>query len=213
MDRPMRTLVLASTSVYRRQLLARLGRPFVTDDPRLDESGLPRESVEDSTARLARGKALACAARHQDALIVGSDQLCTLDGQVSGKPATRQRAIEQLLRSSGRRVAFHTAVALLDTRNGVCSVHLAANAVQFRILSRGQVEDYVDREQPLDCAGAFKCEGLGIALFERIEGDDPNALIGLPLIGLCSLLADAGEPVLGVTAPAGGASSPLGRAE
>lgn len=192
-------LVLASSSPYRRQLLSRLGLPFRVDDPAIDESRPADEAVSDSVRRLAEAKAHACAARHPDALIIGSDQLCALNGSVRGKPGERGRAIAQLREAAGGAATFYTGVAVLETSSMRARSRVVPTTVHFRSLSRAQIEDYVDREQPFDCAGAFRAEGLGIALFERIEGDDPNALIGLPLIALTDLLIAAGYPPLGGT--------------
>ena len=193
----MTTIVLASTSRYRRDLLARLKIPFVTDDPAVDETLAPREVAAEACARLALAKAQAVAPRHRSALIIACDQLCTLHGQVSGKPGSRSQAIAQLQRACGQIVRFHTALVLIDTESGCTMQQTAENAVAFRQLQPQQIADYVDRDQPFDCAGSFRAEGLGIALFERIEGTDPNALIGLPLIALCGFLEQAGYPVLG----------------
>ena len=192
----MPSLVLASSSLYRRKLLARLGLPFEVDSPAVDESRPCAEPAEQSVRRLAEAKARACAPRHHDALIIGSDQLCTLDGVVHGKPGSRERAIAQLAAAAGRAVTFHTGVAVLDAASGCMTSRVVLNTVHFRALTAPEISNYVAREQPYDCAGAFRAEGLGIALFRRIEGDDPNALIGLPLIALVDLLAAAGCHVL-----------------
>jgi len=198
-----RPLVLASTSPFRRELLARLGLPFSCAAPDVDESPRPGEPPEGQVLRLAEDKARAVAAEHPGALIIGSDQLASIDGAVLGKPGERERAVEQLLRASGRTAVFHTGLCLLEAASGRARLHCEPFKVHFRTLTRAQVEVYVEREQPLNCAGSFKSEGLGIALFRRLEGDDPNALIGLPLIRLIDMLADAGVEVL---APAGGSA-------
>ena len=198
-------LVLASTSRYRKSLLDRLGLPFQTMAPEVDETPLPGESPDDLVSRLSIAKASAVAGQLSDALVIGSDQLAVVDGEILGKPGTEARAQEQLARLSGRQVTFLTGLCLAhagaeatgEMAAGAHEFELIRTPVHFRELSSGQIEDYVRREQPLDCAGAFKSEGLGIALFERIGGDDPNALIGLPLIALCSMLERAGVPVLG----------------
>jgi septum formation protein len=193
----LRTLVLASTSRYRAELLGKLGLPFVTASPGTDESPLPGELPQDLVKRLARAKAEAVAAQFPDALIIGSDQMAVCGSDVLGKPGTADRAEAQLTLLSGRSVEFVTGLCLHDARSGHSAVELDLTRVVFRQLTATEVRDYVAREQPLDCAGAFKSEGLGIALFERIEGEDPNALIGLPLIRLCRLLRTAGIAVLG----------------
>ncbi len=192
-------LVLASSSRYRRQLLSQLGVDFQVDDPAIDERLLAGESVSDSVRRLSEAKARACAPRHPDALIIGSDQLCALNGSARGKPGNRANAIAQLSDAAGRAVTFFTGVAVLEATTTRMRSRVVPTTVHFRALTQAQIEDYVDREQPFDCAGAFRSEGLGIALFERIEGDDPTALVGLPLIALTDLLIAAGCPPLGAT--------------
>jgi septum formation protein len=190
-------LILASTSRYRAQLLGRLGRSFDTEAPGIDEGPLPGENPRDQVMRLARAKAAAVAERHPQAWVLGSDQLASRDGEVLGKPLERERCEAQLLASSGRRVTFLTATCLLRATDGRRFEHLDTTLVQFRALSTDEVSRYVQREQPLDCAGGFKCEGLGIALFERIESVDPTALIGLPLIWVAQALREAGLDPLG----------------
>ncbi len=190
-------LILASTSRYRAQLLARLELPFSTVAPAVDETPMADESPGDLVIRLALLKAQAGARNATDALVIGSDQVAELDGRILGKPGTPDRARDQLNALSGREVVFHTGLCLFDTRDGSHQTAVVDTLVRFRPLSERQIRDYVDREQPLDCAGAFKSEGLGIALFEHLGGEDPNALIGLPLIRLCSMLERAGLPVLG----------------
>lgn len=191
-----RSLILASTSPFRRELLGRLGLPFDTVAPDVDESPIPNEKPEQLVIRLAEAKARAAAARHPDALIIGSDQVASLDGRILGKPGTRERAIKQLRDASGRRVDFFTGLCVFDSATGKSRSLCEPFSVWFRTLSDKQIEHYVERESPFNCAGSFKSEGLGIALFERLEGDDPNALIGLPLIRLVSLLAESGIEVL-----------------
>lgn len=193
-----RPLVLASTSPFRRQLLTRLQIPFLTAPPQLDERAQAGESPEALVVRLALQKARAVALDYPNALIIGSDQVAFLDGTVIGKPGSRSHAIAQLERASGRRVTFFTGICLLDSANGKAESLCEPFHVQFRPLSRTQIEAYLDREQPYQCAGSFKSEGLGIALFERLEGDDPSALIGLPLIRLVGMLERAGVEVLSV---------------
>ncbi len=195
MDQP-RKLVLASTSRYRMALLRRLGLDFETADPRTDESPLVRESPAESALRLSVEKARAAALRHPEALIVGSDQVASCGGERLGKPGNRENALRQLGAMSGRMATFDTAVSVLDARDGTVRSRLVPCRVTFRNLSRAAIERYLDREQPYDCAGAAKSEGLGIALIARIETDDPTALVGLPLIALTELLAESGLPVL-----------------
>lgn len=190
-------LVLASTSPFRKDLLQRLGLAFETASPEVDESPLPGESPEALVARLAEAKAAAVAARFPDALVIGSDQVSVRDGEILGKPGTRERAVEQLAAAAGKEVRFVTGLCLLDTRSGVRRTDVVPFTVRFRRLTRAQIERYVDREEPLNCAGSFKSEGLGIALFESMHGDDPSALIGLPLIRLVGMLEAAGVDVLG----------------
>jgi len=189
---PSGGLVLASTSPYRRELLGRLGLPFATTRPETDETALPGEAPEALVARLAEAKARAAAANHPDALIIGSDQVAVINGTVLGKPGTPQRAHEQLRAVAGQAVTFLTGLCLLDTASDEAQVVVEPFAVHFRELDEAQIARYIDRERPFDCAGSFKSEGLGIALFERLEGDDPAALVGLPLIRLVTLLAKAG---------------------
>lgn len=189
-------IVLASTSPYRRELLARLGLPFATAAPDADESRLPGEDPRDLVLRLAEAKARAVAPAHPGALVIGSDQVACIDGEVLGKPGDRERAITQLTRAAGREVVFLTGLCLLDARFGRAETLCEPFRVCFRPLSAEQIAAYVDRERPFNCAGSFKSEGLGIALFERLDGDDPNALVGLPLIRLIGMLARAGVDVL-----------------
>jgi len=185
-------LLLASTSKYRRELLGRLRRPFDCVAPQVDEDPLAGESVESMTARLAVAKARAVAKKAQPgAIVIGSDQAASLGGRMLGKPGGRERAIEQLLLCSGQSVSFHTAVCVIDAQ-GRELADLDTTVVRFRALSDAEVARYIDAEQPFDCAGSFKCEGLGITLFEAIDSSDPTALIGLPLIRLCGLLRQAG---------------------
>jgi len=196
---PLPPLVLASTSPFRRELLERLGLPFATAGPDVDESARPGEAAEQLVLRLAEAKARAVADAYPDALIIGSDQVAELGGAVLGKPGNRERAIEQLSRASGQTVVFRTGLCLLRAADGHVQRACEPFEVHFRTLTRAQIAAYVDREQPFGCAGSFKAEGLGIALFERLEGADPNALIGLPLIRLVDMLAAERVDVL--TAP------------
>lgn len=189
------TLVLGSTSRYRAELLRRLYPDFEQRAPGTDESPLTDERPRDRALRLAIAKAHAAAEGLEDALVIGSDQVAELEGLVLDKPGTAERARAQLAASSGREVHFHTALCLHDTRSGRDLVHTDHTRVYFRSLSTDEITRYIEREQPLDCAGSFKCEGLGISLFERIDNEDPSALIGLPLIALARLLREAGIPL------------------
>ena len=191
-----RQLVLASSSRYRRELLARLGLAFESCDPGVDEQPLPAEAPADTATRLAQLKAQAAAARFPDALIIGSDQVAACDGRQLGKPGDHARAVRQLRSLSGRVVQFHTAVALLDAATRAMQSRVVPCRVVFRRLSEERIEAYLRREQPYDCAGSARAEALGIALIARIESDDPTSLIGLPLIALTEMLERAGLPVL-----------------
>lgn len=192
----MTQLVLASTSPYRRVLLERLGLPFETAAPETDESRLDNENPHTLVARLAEAKARAIAPQFADALIIGSDQVAVLDNQILGKPGNHENALKQLQAASGREVMFLTGLCLLNSKSKKCQVSVVPYSVVFRTLSENQIEQYLLRDKPYDCAGSFKSEGLGISLFEKMRGDDPNALIGLPLITLTSLLAAEGMDVL-----------------
>jgi septum formation protein len=190
-------LILASTSRYRRELLARLRLPFEVAAPEVDEAPLPAEAPAAVAQRLALAKAQAVAARHPRAVVIGSDQVAELDGEAIGKPGSHERAVAQLTRMSGRRVLFQTAVAVVRAERGFAEVALASVAVQFRPLAVDEIERYLSLEQPYDCAGSAKCETLGIALLAAIDSDDPTALVGLPLIRTCALLRRAGlDPLL-----------------
>ena len=187
----MPRLILASTSSYRRELLARLRLPFDIVRPDTDETALPGETPLALVQRLAEAKAAAVAALHPQAWVIGSDQVAELDGQTLGKPGGREAAIAQLTAMSGRAVRFRTGVCL--SRAGTASRGaLDTTTVRFRALDADEIARYVDAEQPYDCAGSFKSEGLGIVLFEAIESQDPTALIGLPMIATARLLRDAG---------------------
>ena len=192
MTTPPRPLILGSTSRYRRELLARLRIPFDTAAPEVDETPLPGEAPRALAQRLALAKARAVAANHPQAIVIGSDQVADLDGAALGKPGTHERATAQLTRMSGARVIFQTAVAVVCQASGHQEQDLAAVEVQFRTLAADEIERYLRAEQPYDCAGSAKSEGLGIALTEAIVSDDPTALIGLPLIRTARLLRAAG---------------------
>ncbi|KGD61354.1 maf protein [Alcanivorax jadensis T9] len=185
-------LLLASSSPFRRQLLDKLGLDFIHQSPDIDESPLADESPVALVMRLAREKAGALAGSHPDTLIIGSDQVAVIGDRVLGKPGTREKAIEQLSAASGQRVTFLTGLCLLNTATGRTQVACDPFHVQFRTLRPAQIERYVDAEQPLNCAGSFKSEGLGIVLFKAMEGRDPNTLVGLPLILLTEFLAAEG---------------------
>lgn len=190
-------LILASTSPFRKQLLEKLGIPFQCANPDIDETARPDESAEQLVVRLAQEKARAVATLYPEHLIIGSDQVCVLNGHITGKPLTVERAEEQLSLASGQRITFYTGLCLYDSRNGQYQSYCEPFHVHFRSLSAAEIHAYVAKEQPLWCAGSFKCEGLGITLFERLEGDDPNALIGLPLIRLNQMLIQQGcNPLL-----------------
>jgi septum formation protein len=191
-----RQLILASTSRYRRELLGRLGLRFECADPGVGEHLMPGESTSAAAKRLAELKARAVATRFPRALIVGADQVASCDGAILDKPGTHANAVRQLTAMSGRTARFDTALALLDAESGALNSRVVPCLVHFRRLGAAQIEDYLQREQPYDCAGSAKSEGLGIALIARLEGEDPTALIGLPLIALTELLALAGMPVL-----------------
>ena len=187
-----RTLVLASTSRYRRELLERLRLPFETESPQVDETPLPGESPADLAQRLALAKARAVAARWPEAVVIGSDQVADLAGTPIGKPGTHERAVAQLRAMSARSVVFQTAVAVVCQASGYAAQVLVPVTVRFRALSDAEIEHYLQAEQPYDCAGSAKVETLGIALLEAVESDDPSALVGLPLIRTCALLRAAG---------------------
>lgn len=188
---PMK-LVLASTSAYRRELLQRFGLPFEVARPDIDESPLPGETPQATAERLAVEKARAVAGQFDDALIIGSDQVAHMGDTRFGKPGTVERAIAQLQAMSGRTVIFHTALAVLNTRSGHVQLDAVPTQVRFRTLGDDEIVRYVNKERPLDCAGSAKSEGLGITLLDALSGDDPNALVGLPLIALARMLRNEG---------------------
>ncbi|MGI3448118.1 Maf family protein [Citrobacter arsenatis] len=184
----MPQLILASTSPWRRALLEKLAIPFECAAPEVDETPLPGEAPRHLVLRLAQKKAQSLAHRYPSHLIIGSDQICVLDGEITGKPLTEENARQQLLKARGNIVTFYTGLALYNSATGHLQTEVEPLDVHFRHLSETEIEDYVRKERPLHCAGSFKSEGLGIALFERLEGRDPNTLIGLPLIALCQML-------------------------
>ena len=200
MDRPLfdlpRPLVLGSTSRYRREMLLRLNLPFEVCAPDVDETPFPAEEPADVAQRLALAKARAVAAKFPQAVVIGSDQVADLNGEPLGKPGNHDRAVAQLRRMSGQTVMFQTALAVVCLESGFEALDLAAVRVKFRPLSDEAIKQYLRTEQPYDCAGSAKSEGLGIALLESIDNDDPTALVGLPLIRTCRLLRRAGLPLL-----------------
>ena len=192
MHQPPVTLVLASTSPYRRELLSRLGLPFSVASPDTDESPRPGEAAEALALRLAETKARAVAPAYPQALIIGSDQVAIANGKIYGKPGTHERAVSQLQELSGQSVNFYTALCLYDSRNDSRQICGVPTQVKFRSLSNSEIENYLAREPAYNCAGSAKSEGLGIALLDSLSGDDPNALVGLPLIALCAMLRQVG---------------------
>lgn len=186
------TLVLASSSPWRREILDKLGLPYRTKHPEIDETPLPDESAAALVSRLAEEKARAVAPAYKEALVIGSDQVAVLNDQIIGKPGTHERAVDQLHAASGRTVTFLTGLCLLNTETGRAQVEVVPFHVHFRELSDEMIEGYLKHEQPYNCAGSFRSEGAGIALFDRLEGDDPNTLVGLPLIRLVRMLEAEG---------------------
>ena len=191
-DSAGRPLVLGSTSAYRRELLARLHLPFTVEAPHVDETPQPGELPEPLARRLSAAKAQAVAHRHPEAIVIGSDQVADLDGEPLGKPGNHANAVAQLTRMSGRTVVFQTALSVVCLATGFAQHDLAPVRVRFRELKREEIEAYLRAEQPYDCAGSAKSEGLGIALLDAIDSDDPTALVGLPLIRTSRMLRAAG---------------------
>ena len=192
MPTPPSPLLLASSSPARRQLLERLQLPFICVSPDIDETPQTGESISNLVSRLSKAKAQALADQHPATLIIGSDQALSLDGEILGKPGNHECANHQLQKLSGRSVTFHTGLCLLNTATGRCQLITETFNVSFRTLSPTTIERYLLADQPYNCAGSFKAEGLGIALFERFEGRDPNSLIGLPLMALVDFLQAEG---------------------
>jgi MAF protein len=184
----MQPLVLGSTSPFRKALLDKLGLPFITDAPNTDETRRPGETPDRLVRRLAEDKARDVASRFPDALVIGSDQVACVGDEILGKPGNRENAIAQLSAASGKAVTFYTGLCLYNTANDQLQVAVEPFVVHFRVLDAAQIERYIDHEQPFNCAGSFKSEGLGITLFAALEGRDPNALVGLPLIRLVEML-------------------------
>ncbi|MBV6752029.1 Maf-like protein [Pseudomonas chlororaphis] len=191
----MLPLLLASSSAYRRELLTRLRLPFTCASPDIDESQRPGEAAIELVKRLAEEKARALAAHHPAHLIIGSDQVAVLDGRILGKPHGFEKAREQLLAASGTRVSFLTGLALFNSQTGACQVDCIPFSVQMRNLTVERIERYLHAEQPYDCAGSFKAEGLGVSLFQSTEGPDATSLIGLPLIRLVDMLLVEGVQI------------------
>ena len=185
-------LILASSSIYRRELLQRLQLPFTTIAPQVDETPLPDEMPQETALRLAEAKARKVGQDHKAALVIGCDQVATLDGKQLGKPLVHDRAVEQLHKMRGRRVVFHSALCLYNAGTDRMQAQVVPYEVEFRHLSDVQIENYLRKEEPYQCAGSAKSEGLGIALIASMHGNDPNALIGLPLIALIDMLHNEG---------------------
>ncbi|HET7765262.1 MAG TPA: Maf family nucleotide pyrophosphatase [Burkholderiales bacterium] len=196
MQRAITRLVLASTSPYRRALLERLGVSFSVASPQVPEERRPAEAPEVMACRLAELKATAVSANFPDSLVIGSDQVAVCDGEIFGKPVTRENAARQLRALSGREALFHTAVCVHNTRTGATEARVVRCRVTFRTMDDATIERYLTREEPYDCAGSAKSEGLGIALIAKMESEDPTALIGLPLIALVDLLRAQGFDVV-----------------
>jgi septum formation protein len=192
-----RPLILGSTSKYRRELLQRLRVPFDVISPEVDETPHPNEAPRDLAMRLALAKAQAVAAQHPNAVVIGSDQVADLNGEPLGKPGTHERAVLQLQKMRGQTVVFQTAVSVVCQASSFAQTELAQIKVRFRDLSDAEIEAYLRAEEPYDCAGSAKSEGLGIALLDAIDNDDPTALIGLPMIRTARLLRAAGVDLLG----------------
>jgi septum formation protein len=191
-----KNIVLASSSPYRKELLSRILTDFSCESPNIDETPFPDEEPVEHVARLAEQKALTIALNHTNSIIIGSDQICVLEGQILGKPHTEDKAIEQLKACSDKTVNFYTSLCVLESGQEAKNINVVVTEVKFRDLPKDEIERYVQREQPLDCAGSFKCEGLGIALFESLSSKDPTALIGLPLITLAESLRKLGVRVI-----------------
>jgi len=194
-DKPQ-AIILSSTSPFRKSILDKLQLPFSCAKPHTDESPLDNELPSNLVARLSLLKAQAVAKEHSNALIIGSDQVCVIDGQILGKPGNFDNAAQQLSQASGKKVVFLTGLCLLNAQTGESETIVEPFTVHFKKLSSAMIKNYLLAETPYNCAGSFKSEGLGVALFERLEGDDPNSLIGLPLIRLITLLKNQGVEVI-----------------
>jgi len=197
----MQQLILGSSSPFRAELLAKLGLPFEAASPDIDEQALEGEQPADLVRRLSEQKAQAIAAHYPNALIIGSDQVAILDNTILGKPGNHANAVKQLMAASGKTVAFVTGLALLNSHTGNIQSSVETYQVEFKQLSLDQIEFYLNKEQPYQCAGSFKSEGFGISLFNKLEGDDPNTLIGLPLIRLTEMLKAEGIDILQPSSP------------
>jgi len=189
-------LILASTSPFRKTILEKLGHPFECIAPETDETPKPEETPEQLVERLAIAKAQAVASKTNDALVIGSDQVAVINGQIVGKPGNFDNAFKQLKEASGKRITFLTGLSLINSKTGKIHSTVVPFKVVFRYLRDSQIENYLKAEKPFNCAGSFKSEGLGISLFERLEGDDPNTLMGLPLIRLNAMLEIEGMPAI-----------------
>lgn len=189
-------IILASASPFRKEILSRLGLPFITCAPDVDESMLVNESADSLVARLAENKARAIAKDQENALVIGADQVAVLNGAILGKPGNHKKAVQQLTQASGNSMMFYTGLCLVNSTTGSAQIEVEKFEVVFRDLTEQQIENYLQREQPYNCAGSFKSEGLGITLFEKLNGDDPNTLIGLPLTRLVRMLENEGVEVI-----------------
>ncbi|WP_223668849.1 Maf family protein [Kangiella shandongensis] len=183
-----KNIVLATSSPYRKELLSRILDNFICESPDIDETPFPNEEPVEHVARLAEQKATTVALNHAGSIVIGSDQICVLDGKILGKPHTEEKAVEQLMACSGKTVTFYTSLCVLESGKEGQDLSVVLTEVKFRDLNKDEIKRYIKREQPVDCAGSFKCEGLGIALFESLSSKDPTALIGLPLITLAESL-------------------------
>lgn len=190
------TLILASSSKFRRELLHKLQIPFNSVSPKVDETALNNEKPHETALRLAQDKARKIGKKHPHALVIGCDQVATLDGEQLGKPLNHSNATKQLQKMRGREVTFHSALCLFNAETGNMQAEVVPYLVRFRQLTDEQIENYLNKEQPYHCAGSAKSEGLGVALIERMTGEDPNALIGLPLIKLVTMLQNEGVIIL-----------------
>ncbi|MDR2224383.1 MULTISPECIES: Maf family protein [Providencia] len=184
----MKSIILASTSPYRQSLLKKLGLPFLASPPNIDESPVLNESAQALVMRLSHAKAAALAKQYPQHLIIGSDQVCVIDGKIVGKPHTFENAFKQLKAASGNKITFYTGLCLLDSATGKFNLQCELFDVYFRQLTDQEITNYLYKEEPFQCAGSFKSEGLGITLFDRLDGRDPNTLIGLPIILLLDML-------------------------
>ncbi len=198
----MRTLILASSSPARKALLSRLQYPFITQSPDIDESLKPNENIDDAVIRLSREKAKKIAEQHDNsAVIIGCDQLISLDKHILGKPLTHEKAVEQLQHCSGNIIQSHTGLTVIDNQKNQLESCVVHYHVKFKTLTNSTIDQYLRLDQPYQCAGSIRAEALGIALFEWMRGDDPTALIGLPLISLCQLLENAGIRLISAASP------------